>query len=370
MLVEKQKISGPQLTFLVSAQLMGNTLLIDPASYAGHLGWVVSLIGGLFAILLYWLYISLGNRFPNLSPSEYSQILYGKFLGKVLTIGHVIMFFVISMTYFIDYVAYSSVNLPETPKTVFILGQMLVVVCALYLGLESFARTTFVIISFSLFSFVLSFLLAIKEMDLILLLPLATDKPKEFWQTLFTVLSYPYAQSVLILWLLPLVPDQKQAKKGFFRGVILGSSVVFLTSLRNVLVYGDGVKNELFPFLSVARNISIGTSITHVEIIMSLTLNLIGFTGTTLFLYVIILTFAQVFNLRSYRSLLIPLFFTVIFVANKMPLNIGLIAWFRQHYLRYFTLVFSFLFPIISLVRSFFLKPKPTKKSKSRILKR
>ena len=58
-----------------------------------------------------------------------------------------------------------------------IICQAVVVMIALYLGLESIARTTVFIIVFSILSFVLSTVLALKDMDFMLLLPLATDRP-------------------------------------------------------------------------------------------------------------------------------------------------------------------------------------------------
>ncbi len=367
MLVEKQRISGEQLAFMVGAQLMGNVLLIDPASYAGHLGWVVSLTGGLYALFLCWIYNSLSGKFPGISPTDYAVILFGDFLGKAVILSHFVLFMLSAMVSFNDFLAFTNLGMPETPKIVIIICQAVVVMIALYLGLESIARTTVFIIVFSILSFVLSTVLALKDMDFMLLLPLATDRPQEFWQSLFTVIGWPFNQLVLFLWFIPLVNNPKEAKKGLLRGVLLGSSIVFFASLRNICIFGDGVTNQLFPAISFARNISIGANVMRVEIITSLTLNFIGFVSTTLFLYASVLCIAQMFNLRSHRTLILPLFVVVVLITSRLPLNIALLSWAERHFIRYFLFIMGFVLPVIGVIRSFFVKEKqgPAKKNRS-----
>lgn len=366
MLIEKQRISGSQLRWLAVSFIVGGPLIIDPASYAKHLSWLVVLIALTLSLFFVWIFTSLAKKFPNETPITYNNKLFGPFLGTIFSIGIIIVAFVAGTLLIKDYLIFGNVSLPETPDLAFIPFMILIASYALFLGVEVMGRSATLFTPLSIIMILFITALSIQYFDLYQVLPvwfIDSTEAIQFVNTLIFVMSFPFLELVIFLMFFPLVKDPKKATKGLFEGLIIGGLIILITSFRNVAVFGDGVANELFPAISVARNIHIGTILTRFEIFVTMTLNLNGFIGSIVTYYAAILGIAQLLKLKTYKVVILPFALVAIITVSLIPSNISYIAYFDQNIWPYFAFTFGLVFPVAGLIRAHFLKPKSSPNS-------
>ncbi|WP_051005515.1 GerAB/ArcD/ProY family transporter [Paenisporosarcina sp. TG-14] len=88
-MIEKVKISQYQFAILVMMFTVGSSILIIPAGLAKEAkedAWIAALLGIGVGVVLVFLYSALGNRFPDMNLAEYSEVILGKWLGKLVSI--------------------------------------------------------------------------------------------------------------------------------------------------------------------------------------------------------------------------------------------------------------------------------------------
>ncbi|MFZ5944673.1 MAG: GerAB/ArcD/ProY family transporter [Bacillota bacterium] len=94
MKLEGDKISSSQLTFLIIGFTIGSSVIFCPGQAAGHDAWLAVLAGlgaGLFFAIIY---TALASRFPGKTLAEFNDLVYGPYLGKVISLGYLWYFFI------------------------------------------------------------------------------------------------------------------------------------------------------------------------------------------------------------------------------------------------------------------------------------
>jgi len=94
-MIEKEVISGRQLLLLVFTFIISTATFYLPAYvtlHAGQDGWLSVIVGGTPGVLVVLIVTFLGLRYPEMTPIEYSQIILGKWPGKI--IGLIFIFFI------------------------------------------------------------------------------------------------------------------------------------------------------------------------------------------------------------------------------------------------------------------------------------
>ena len=91
--VEKGKICSMQLFFLFAVFVQGSVLLFDFAiGISESQTWMVILIGLGLAIPFVLSYVALAKRFPGMNVVQINDAVYGRFLGKTLSLYYIFFF--------------------------------------------------------------------------------------------------------------------------------------------------------------------------------------------------------------------------------------------------------------------------------------
>jgi len=84
MSIEKGKISGQQLLFLIAGFVHGSVLLIDfTVGITEHQTWMVILAGLIITVPVILSYVVLAKRFPEMNLVQINDMVYGRFLVKL-----------------------------------------------------------------------------------------------------------------------------------------------------------------------------------------------------------------------------------------------------------------------------------------------
>ena len=89
------KISIRQFTVLVMFYTIGTTILVIPSSLAADAeqnAWIAAIVGWLLGLFVVGLYILLSKQFPAMTLIEYTEKIFGKWLGKLISLLFVFFF--------------------------------------------------------------------------------------------------------------------------------------------------------------------------------------------------------------------------------------------------------------------------------------
>lgn len=270
-------------------------------------GWIAMLLATLATILVVLWIVWLGLSFPRKTIVEYSEILLGKVMGKLLSLALIFYFFgkaVVTARAVGE--AYATAIMPETPIVV-IMGIMVFLGAnAAYGGLEVMGR-----MAESVFWIVLAVVV------LVLILPANAMRPENLRPVLSGGLG-AVAGAASVSWII------------FLENMVIGMIVPFLTrpsDARRFSVYGVGIAGlvgaafaavvvaafgVLAPALalqafSLGRLISVGGFLERIEVLPMGIWTICAGIKTACFLWASAVGLAQVFGLQRYQLLVYPL---------------------------------------------------------------
>ncbi|MGF9822477.1 GerAB/ArcD/ProY family transporter [Brevibacillus agri] len=137
-------ISNRQMMIITALFCIGTTILVAPSTLAADAkqdAWICAILGNVVGYGLAWLYIAVGLLYPNQNLLEINERVLGKWLGWAVS-----LLFLFTMLLASSQVLFYIGNFlithmfPETPIIALHILFLLVVMLAMRLGLEAFAR--------------------------------------------------------------------------------------------------------------------------------------------------------------------------------------------------------------------------------------
>ncbi|WNS73487.1 endospore germination permease [Bacillus sp. DTU_2020_1000418_1_SI_GHA_SEK_038] len=327
MMLEKGKISVRQFRVLVIFFTIGTSILVTPAilaSYARQDAWIAVIIGLGAGQLVIWLFTSIANLFPNLNFVQVNEKVFGKWLGKIISL----LFLTMPFVYTVELLFYSgtfiTVNLmPETPIEMLYIMTVFILVMAVRLGLETFSRTAEInIVVFILLFLILLFITPQLKIENIQ--PILENGIKPLLLPVLHLVDVSYFNAVVLLMIYPAYVNQpKDAQKSFFIGSLIGGLVVLVITLLSTMVLGvDTTIRNLYPGYALAKKINVGGFLQRIEAVIAFMWIMATYFKMLLYFYATCLGLAQVLNLKDYRPLTLPLAMIAVAFASFMIPNV------------------------------------------------
>jgi len=269
-----ERISPHQFMTLGSAVLLGTTFLPVASivtGVGGRDGWM-SVLPGLAAGIPYGLMVlSLLEQYPNKNLLQISEILFGKWIGKITGVLYILItsyFGGLLLSQAGDFYEVSIMSL--TPIGLFFLGGLLLVFYLVNSGIEVFARFSEVIFPVIVIALLLNIGLSLPRMEQGELLPILSEGIKPlFWGGLKVV---PFAMEYILFLagILTFLPISKrelgQLKTGVWRAVFLVGILDTLVVLIQILVFGPAETIRLvYGLLVLGKMVEISRTVAGVE---------------------------------------------------------------------------------------------------------
>ena len=157
-------------TFSALSTLGGSILVISStiAGVAKQDAWISSLLTMASGFVMMQLYCYLGTRYDGLTFIGLSDKLFGRWLGKLVSLGYLLLILV--TTYGIPHyiINFGTETMHETPAQIIALPFVVALVVAVYYGIECFSRASEVFFIFFTVLFIASILLVIPNAKYIL----------------------------------------------------------------------------------------------------------------------------------------------------------------------------------------------------------
>jgi spore germination protein KB len=158
--------------------------------------------------------------------------------------------------------------------------------------------------------------------------------------------------------LLPYLNRPQLAKRAWLAAMISSGMILSWTVLLNTSVLGvDVMQRSVFPTLTAVGKVNLFDFIERLDAIVVFTLLITVFFKASIYLYAAVLGIADLFKLKTYRQILLPIGTIVIFLSLAMASSFSEQGeeGFLNHYLSLALLiVVPMLMLVVSVIRNHF----------------
>ncbi|MDP4093597.1 MAG: endospore germination permease [Bacillota bacterium] len=307
MLLEKGKISNFQLSALIIGFVFGSSVIISPGGGAGHDAWIAVALGLMEGLLIAWIFTALSKQFKGKTIIEISSLVYGKIPGKCISVLFIWYLFHLGAMVLNNYVRFFKLEVyPATPKIVILLLIMLICASTVGRGIEVLARCSVILVPLTVLIAFTDILLVIPHMDLNNLKPVLDVPIGILLWAAHGAASFPFAETIAFLMVLAFVDKPEKGPSAVSGGLLIAGFILIIVAARNTAVLGQMDEIVNYPSFLNAQVIDIGDMLTRFEVVVAINLIAMGFIKVAVLFYGTVLGLAQVFNLRSYRTIILP----------------------------------------------------------------
>ncbi len=313
--------------------------------------WLVVIASAFYVFIMSLPLLYLGNKFKGFSLLQYTEIIIGKHLGRMIGILLVVYFIFLDVMFLVLNMGFlGSSVMPETPLVVNMIFLIIPCIYSAYKGLIIHGRISEIFTPLILGTIILFTLLNYNNMDLAVFLPVL--KGSDFKSFSFGAWSAAtlFYEIVIIGLIAPDIEGENSFNKVFFYSTAIFTVfyVILVVSAFSVL----GVKqaqHSNFPYYTTIQQISLLGFIERVE-----SINMIGwfigvFINFSLQLYLVSEILAQVFHTKSNRIFIIPVAIAIFTIAATTNITKGVVFTkiLSHKFFPYINTTFIFFIPMI-----------------------
>ena len=349
-MAKKEIISGSQLICMTAGFVQASYLLLASSSQvAGRDLWLAILTAFIISIPFVLAYSSLARTFPGKSFGQIMETIYGVFMGKIISIIYIIIFFsllVFNLRFLGDF--FKTFIYVETPLWAIISIPLILSVWAVRAGIEVIARCSCVIVILVLILQAITVGFLLQDMEFANFLPLLDLPPADFIQSVRNILTVHFLEVVMFLTIFPHINQVGRTGKSFLLGFILGAATLLIYEVRNTAVLGNLADILVSPSFAAVRYISVTEVLTRLEVIVAFAIIATMFLKISLLLYSAVSGMARTMSLNSYLPFVIPAGIIAVIIAITVVESTVELAYLSAGTWPFLVLPFQ-LFPVFSL---------------------
>jgi spore germination protein KB len=232
---------------------------------------MVILAGMAIAVPFILSYVALAKKFHGMNVIQINDMVYGRFLGKVLSIYY-IFFILMTLSFNIRDVGelYITFLMPDTPFIFLMIVFTATCAYAVTKGIEVLARVSHLIVATGMFVIISTFILLIDQMDFSNFLPLFELPFIRIFQGIHIVSTIPFGEAVALLMIMGCLNKTEHAVKNTFFGLLIGAVSLLIVSVRNTAVLGRTETIWTSTSFQSIRLIDIGTVLTRMDFLIGI----------------------------------------------------------------------------------------------------
>lgn len=351
MLLDKSKISTLQLSVLIIGFILGSSVILSPGKNVGHDAWISISLGLIEGLLVAWIFTALAKQFKNKTIIEINTLIYGKFLGKGISLLFIWYLFHLGALVLNNYIRFLKVELyVATPKTVGLLLLMLVCASTVGRGIEVLARVSLILVPLAILVTFANTVLLIPHFELNNLKPIL-DVPvgKLLWAAHGSS-SFPFAETVVFLMVLAFIDQTEKGPAAVSKGLLIAGFLLIAISVRDYAVLGQMAAVYNYPSYLATKLIDVSDIFTRLEVMVAVNLTAMVLIKISILLYGTVLGLAQVLNLSSYRPIILPVGILMVILALTNVGNTTEMFDFANRIYPIYAVPFQIGIPLMTLV--------------------
>ncbi len=347
----KEQITGRQGLCMATMFLIGSSLVVGAHNEAQQDSWLGILTGMLFASPIIFIYARMKKLLPEMDLYDILQYAWGRVLGKIfvaLFAWYALHLGALVIRNFTEFM--STQAFPETPQYIPALFMGLLTIYAIKSGQETLGRwsSIFLILVITVFTFTL--LIGTEVYNIDHLKPIASNGIAPILDGGFSVFTFPFAESVILLLAFGAFKPGASPYKMFFGALAVGGGIILIGALRNLMILGPVVDlDEYYSSYEAVKVISLGTFFQRFEVIIGVNLLLCGFVKIALCLLAAGKGIAKLFGIQGYKKVSAPtgllMMILSIFVYGS---TMEMFGWLVTY--KYYALPFQVILPVITWI--------------------
>ncbi|WP_019910154.1 GerAB/ArcD/ProY family transporter [Paenibacillus sp. HW567] len=323
----KMKLTGIQVFWIIFSMDLGMTLVmtLTPSLQAAKQdAWISIVVAGCIALLVGMLATQTGNLYPGKSLIEYSQLILGTWIGKIVIVVYLVQWYTIIpivLRQFTDMV--HIMLLQATPKEAIILLMILLIVYATYAGgIESLGRCSEFLGPIILVMVSIALIASINNVDWKNILPVYADSG------ITGILGGALAPASYLghsIEYLMFASFMSKPRKGvpYALGAVI-SAVFFVLMATIMIIFTIGVNlapNMWYPFFEMTKKISLFGFIDNFDAIPVVIWIASVFIKLAVYFFIASYGTAQFLHIRNWRTM-IWFLAPIMFIFALIPQNV------------------------------------------------
>lgn len=315
--MNKEVISDTQGIILITMFIIGSSVVIGTGAEAGRDSWMTIILGMIVAFPVILLYSRVHYLFPGKDLFDIMEIVFGKFLGKVLSLVYIWFSFHLGALVIRNFGEFiNTVSIPETPEIVAMIIIGLLCGYGIKVGLEVLGRWGQLAFLFILGLLFITVPLLVPAMNWRNFLPIMGKGITPVLKGTFAVFAFPFAEIVIFTLVFSSFRSRKSPYKVYAWGLLWGGLILLTTTLSDIAVLGERqIGSIYFPAYSVVSRMNIMDFIQRTEVVVSIGFLASGFIKVSICLLGACRGIAKVIGNNDYRFMVTPVSLLMIILS-------------------------------------------------------
>jgi spore germination protein KB len=328
--------------------IIGSTLVAGGATEAGQDAWISIILAMIMALPVLTIYARLLHLFPGKDVFAIIDHVCGPYIGKVLSILFVWYAFHLGALVLRNFSEFlKEVSMTETPGYVIDLPMILLCIWAVKGGIKVLGRWAGLIFTVLLFIILTTEFLSFTRMNLGNLKPFFYKGALPVVDGAFTVFSFPFAETVLLISVFSSLNSSISPYKMYYLSLLTGGTLIFILVLRNISSLGfPYIATQYFPSYIAVSLINAGQFIQRIEVVVSITFLLSGIVKVSICLYGASVGIARILDFKDYSMITAPVGLLMVNLSTIIYTSMQeMFEWIKIY--RYYAIPFQIILPII-----------------------
>ena len=350
--MKNEVITERQAIIVVTLFIIGTTLLNGTGGQAKQDAWIGIIIAISWSIILLLMFSRILSLYPGKDLFDILQTVMGKFIGKIISILMIWFAFHDGSTIIRSLEDFTITSVfPDTPIVVYMIPFTILVIWSLKEGIEVLGRWSEFFVWVVISMFLTISLLSISQMDTSNLKPILNNGYTPVLKGAFSSFSYPFGETVIFTMVFSNISKTKNYKKTFIVGLLIGSGIIFLATLRNILVLGsDTISRIYFPSPEAISLINLGSILQRLESAVFIIFLVCTFVKVSICTFAVCNGISKVFGFDDYKFTATPvallmLTFSLFIYKSTMEMS----AWTTNIW-PYYSFPFEVIIPLVVFI--------------------
>jgi spore germination protein KB len=330
-MLEQGRIGTRQLSFLIFMMVVGDMMLIYPSvitSYAKQDAWICALIGVPLGMALLLMLLKLCSLYPEENLIQILRSILGFWPGSVVSVFYLFFFVIGASTHTREVGDFLTSQIFQyTPIRVIILMFVITIGWGLYHGLETMGRSSELLMPILIvFILVLAFCL-LPQVDPSNVKPATDIGVVPVLQGILISIIYPVGELIPIMMIVPYTLKQAHRTRDVLVAAGLGNLMLAILVTISLLVLGAFLtQHNIYASYTLSQKINIGGFFERIEAIMASSWLISTYVKAMVYMYAFIVGCAELFKLKQYRILILPVSLLIFGLANLVTPNLTFIV--------------------------------------------
>lgn len=350
--MNKETIPNRQGIYIIVMFFTGSLAIVGTNITAKQDVWLSIILTTLVSIPMLFVYSKLLTTYPGKNLFDVFIEVFGSIVGRIISLLFVWYTLHLGSLIIRNYSEYINISsFPETPQMVMVFFMGLLCIWISKAGIEVLGRWTSFVAPIIIFILVSTISLSLSNVDYNVLKPIMYDGMAPVLSSSFSFLFFPFLEVIIFTTLFNNLYDNKKTFNVFLISILIGSFIMLLVLLRNIIVLGPNIINDiLFPAILAVEVIDIDIFVERIEIVVSIVFVFGAFVRISSCLLATSIGVSKILGIDNYRYLVAPLGFTMMCMSTIVfSSTMEMFDWAGKYY-SYYAIPFQIVIPIITLI--------------------